>query len=94
MKHQLDVDIIDLGFDKTTFVKPSVIKGNRNEFRLGESFALKTMALLKYIPGADKFQPSPAIEIAACMIKATNDDTLKKVNEFEWDHIMKYNSMA
>lgn len=90
MKGELDNAVNALGFAKTVIVKPSVIDGDRNEFRLGETIGLKMMHLLKYIPGLNKYQPAPATKIAKCMIKALNDAQVKGQNTFEWKAIMDY----
>jgi uncharacterized protein YbjT (DUF2867 family) len=90
MKGELDMAVAELGFSKTVIVKPSIIEGQRNESRLGESIGLRIMKILKYIPGLNKFQPAPAELIAACMIKALNDNSLVDLREFEWNAVMNY----
>jgi len=90
MKGELDDEVIDLRFSKSVIVKPSIIQGKRNESRLGESIGLKTMQVLKYIPGLNKYQPAPAELIAACMIKALNDNSITGNCKFEWKEILDY----
>ena len=90
MKGELDRDVTELGFAKTVIVKPSIIEGKRNDSRIGETFGLKAMHALKYIPGLNKYQPSPAELIASCMVKALNDISLIGNCEFELKEVLDY----
>ena len=90
MKGELDRDVTELNFEKTIIVRPSIIEGNRNESRVGETIGLKIMHVLKHVPGLSKYKPAAAELIASCMVKAMNDDFQKENCMFEWNRVMEY----
>jgi hypothetical protein len=48
------------------------------------------MNFLKHIPPFAKYKPAPADEIAKCLVKALNDETIKDQKIFTWDEVMNY----
>jgi uncharacterized protein YbjT (DUF2867 family) len=68
-KGELERDVQAIGFDSLTIVRPSMIGGQRQEHRAGESFVLKlTRALSPMLPKS--FRISPAPNIATALIDA------------------------
>jgi uncharacterized protein YbjT (DUF2867 family) len=68
-KGELERDVQAIGFDSLTIVKPSMIGGQREEHRAGETFVLNlSKALGPMLP--KRFRISPAPNIAAALIDA------------------------
>ena len=69
VKGELERDLKEVGFDSLTFVRPGLIGGEREEFRLGEH--LTTLALGAIGPVLPKkWRINPADHIALAMIDA------------------------
>jgi uncharacterized protein YbjT (DUF2867 family) len=71
MKGELDRDIKALGFERFTILKPSILAGNRNEKRAGESVGLVIGKLLGIIPYLNRYKSIPAATVAKAMIQAS-----------------------
>ncbi|NJK94872.1 MAG: hypothetical protein HC905_08125 [Bacteroidales bacterium] len=72
-----------LGIPRTVFVRPSLLMGNRNEFRLGEEIA-KTMAGLMNLilfGSLKKYRPIDASKVATAMITVANTETPDSIYE-------------
>jgi hypothetical protein len=70
LKGELDDDVKDLPFDVTTILRPSILAGERNESRLGESVGMFFMKYLTNIPGLKKYRPISGETIAKGMINS------------------------
>ena len=69
VKGELERDLRDLGFQSLTFVRPGLISGAREEFRLGERIAeVLLKAAGPVLPR--KWRVNPAQHIALAMLKA------------------------
>ena len=69
VKGELECDLQQVGFDSLTLVRPGLIGGEREEFRLGEHVATLVLgALGPVLPR--KWRINPAGRIAAVMIEA------------------------
>jgi uncharacterized protein YbjT (DUF2867 family) len=69
VKGDLERDVAMVGFKSLTIVRPSIISGQRNESRFGESVALALARFLRPIlPQA--FHVNPASRIAAVLIES------------------------
>jgi uncharacterized protein YbjT (DUF2867 family) len=68
-KGELERDVQAIGFSSLTIVRPSMIGGQREDHRAGESFVLHlSKALSPILPR--KYRISPASNIAAALIEA------------------------
>jgi uncharacterized protein YbjT (DUF2867 family) len=70
VKGELERDLLALGYPSTTIVRPSLLLGQRKQFRLAEEIA-KRFALL--IPG--RFKPVQAKDVAACLVQRARTDS-------------------
>ena len=69
VKGNLERDLRSVGFDSLTFVRPGLIGGQREEFRIGERSAECLLKLLHPLLPA-RFRINPAPNIAHAMLKA------------------------
>ena len=68
VKGQLEQDLKQLGFGRLSFVRPGLITGDRQEFRLGESVGKLALKVLKPITPS-KWQPNRAEDIAYVLLQ-------------------------
>lgn len=75
-KGEMEQAILALNIQKTHILRPSLIGGNRTEFRLGEKIAKVAMSLLNplFIGGFKKYKMISPEKIANCMITLANSD--------------------
>jgi uncharacterized protein YbjT (DUF2867 family) len=66
-KGELERDVQAIGFQSLTIVRPSIIGGQRDELRLGESVVLRLSKVLRPIL-PKKFRINAALDIAAALI--------------------------
>ena len=71
-KGQLEANLIGLGFAQTVIARPSLLLGQRSEFRLGEKTAAVLMkGLTPFMVGAlRKYRPVAAASVARCLVQA------------------------
>ncbi len=69
IKGEVERDVKLIGFGSLTIVRPSLIDGEREEHRLGESIALRLMSTLAPIL-PKRFHVNPAHKIAAVSLDA------------------------
>jgi len=87
-KGQLEKNITDLNYNCTIIVRPSILLGDRKEFRLGEKIGIVLMqALRPLMQGAfKKYRGVKASKVAAKMIESCNSN-LKGLHIIESDNI-------
>lgn len=68
LKGKLEQHLQSLGFNATTIVRPSLLVGDRNEFRLGEEIAIKLLRLFKHFPIIKRYRPITGQQVAAALI--------------------------
>jgi hypothetical protein len=68
MKGQLDDAVKALGFENLIILKPSVLVGQRNETRFGETVGIAVGRWLTHLPGLKKYKPIEAVTVAKAMI--------------------------
>jgi len=73
IKGELEEAVKDLSFDLLSIMRPSVLDGDRNENRMGETFGIMAMNILGKIPGVSKYRPIHARTVAKGMINSLND---------------------
>jgi uncharacterized protein YbjT (DUF2867 family) len=67
VKGELERDVREIGFRSLTILRPSLIGGERDEFRLAESLALRLSHFLAPVL-PKRFQVNPASKIAQALI--------------------------
>lgn len=69
VKGEVERDLATVGFQSLTFVRPGLIGGKRDEFRLGEKLASVALGILKpVLPRSLRI--NPAMKIAAALVEA------------------------
>lgn len=70
MKGELDEAVEKLGFQKVAIIRPSMLVGDRKEFRLSEKIFTPIMYAFTWIPGLRKYRPIKDKVVAKAMINA------------------------
>ena len=73
MKGDLERDVMKLSFPKTTFVRPSLLKGARSQKRLVEHYSGKILDILPMIPGLESIKPVSGKLVAHACIESAFD---------------------
>lgn len=81
MKGQLDEEIQKLGFRNTLIVRPSFLKGEREDSRFWEKVGINAAELFTKIPGLKKYKPIHAKQVAQALINGLNDSDSKIMYE-------------
>ncbi len=68
MKGALEDKVKELDFASTTFYKPSLIDGDREDTRVAEKIGMVLATPLKFIPGLNKYRKITGLEIAKKMV--------------------------
>ena len=87
IKGELDEMVFNLDFDKVRIMRPSILDGDRNEFRLGESIGIQVMRILRFIPGLRKYRPIHASIVARAMRNSLDEEG--DVNIYALESIFK-----
>ena len=71
-KHQMEQSISRLGFKRVTIVRPSLLLGDRGEFRLGEKAGewLSVVLTPLLVGSLRKYRPIPAATVAEAMLRS------------------------
>jgi uncharacterized protein YbjT (DUF2867 family) len=69
VKGELEEAVLGLGFRSVTIVRPSLLLGDRSEFRLGEALFTR----LAFLP-LGKYQPIHARDVAAALVRVARED--------------------
>ncbi|QFU24551.1 oxidoreductase [Shewanella eurypsychrophilus] len=85
MKGELEAKVAELGFTRASIIQPSLLLGERQDFRLGERLGSKLLPLICRLPVLSKYRPITGKQVAAkmCLIalqqvaSADNDDDPK-----------------
>ncbi|MDA7803957.1 NAD(P)H-binding protein [Crocinitomix sp.] len=70
MKGELDEAVQGLGFEQVAIIRPSMLAGDREEFRWTEKIFTPIMYALSWIPGIRKYRPIKDVSVAKAMINA------------------------
>jgi uncharacterized protein YbjT (DUF2867 family) len=91
-KGQLESKLKALEFDKTIIARPSIILGDRKEFRLGEKIGIGIVKALTFLMVGPlrKYRGVHAKKIAKCLIEEACNESRKGFNIIESDRILKY----
>jgi len=92
VKGELEEKLKELAFEKTIIVRPSVILGNRKEFRLAEKIGIIIMKGLGFLMlgPLKKYKGIHALKIAKCMIEGVCNSSNKGFQVIESDEIQRY----
>lgn len=71
MKGELEEKVLALPFERITIFQPSLLMGDRSDFRLGEKIGGVVLPLLTTLPGLRRFRPIYVNQVAARMIQAS-----------------------
>jgi uncharacterized protein YbjT (DUF2867 family) len=71
MKGELEKKIQRLPFERTSIFQPSLLLGQRSEFRLGEKIGSRVLPALRIFPGLRRYRPIPADTVADKMVKVS-----------------------
>jgi uncharacterized protein YbjT (DUF2867 family) len=71
MKGELEHRVTLLPFKRISIFQPSLLLGQRDDFRLGEKIARWIMPLICLIPALKKFQPITGEQVAAKMVEVS-----------------------
>lgn len=81
MKGRLDKEVQKIGFKKVLIVRPSFLKGNREESRLLEKIGIIAANIFTVLPPLKKYKPIHAQQVAQAMINGLNDPDSKTIYE-------------
>ena len=87
-KGQMETDVLQIPFKSICIVRPSILFGNRKEFRFMEKVSIRIMKLLNplFIGSIRKYRGVEASKVAACMI-ATLNNLIEGISIVESDKI-------
>ena len=74
MKGELEEQITALPFKRISIFRPSLLLGQRPEFRLAEKLGSLVMPVLKFIPGLRRYRPIKGEQVAAKMHRVSQQD--------------------
>ncbi len=83
MKGELDEAVKTLPFDKISIIRPSMLAGDRKEFRLTERIFTPIMYALSWVPGIKKYRPIKDTTVAKAMLNAIHQHEQYKIYELE-----------
>ncbi len=88
MKGNLDDAVQQFPFQQIMIFRPSILVGERNEKRIGESLGIKIAGLItNIIPAIKKYRPIKASKLAEAMITSANLNFADKFIIFESEEI-------
>jgi len=70
MKGELEEAVRLLPFNRITVLRPSILRGNRTAFRMGERIGIAIMTVLGAVPGIHAYRPVHARTVAMAMIES------------------------
>ena len=93
IKGELEDAITSLSFKKVRILRPSILLGNRNEFRFGEQVGTVLMGFFTaIIPPLRKWRGIKDSEVAQAMIALSIDSNDERVMISELDEIFAYSN--
>ena len=90
VKGELETEISKLNFDCINIFRPSLLLGNRNEFRLGEKLGMYFMKVFGFlfVGKLKKYRGIQAVKVAKAMVIKAQQN-LDGINIFESDEIQE-----
>lgn len=83
IKGELDEAVQQLNFESVCIIRPSMLAGNRKEFRLAEKLFTPIMYAFSWVPGIRKYRPIKDVVVAKAMINSTLTNTKLEILELE-----------
>lgn len=74
VKGELEDQLSFLGYRTIYVFKPSLLRGNREEFRLGEKLALIITRIIPFVGALRKYKPIHVDKVADAMVKVAKQD--------------------
>ncbi|RTR27205.1 NAD(P)H-binding protein [Shewanella atlantica] len=93
MKGELETQVKALNFPNTSIIHPSLLLGERQDFRLGEKIASALLPLLCKLPGLTKYRPITGKQVASKMCRIAIQTTAvesTQVNSASPDSKLQY----
>ncbi len=91
IKGELEEAIRKLNFQRTVFIRPSVLMGPRPENRFGEKLSAKVInGLSALIPGLRKYKGILGSDVAKAMLNIYKSETHSPVEVYELDELFPF----
>ena len=91
IKGELEDAVVLLPFNKIRILRPSILQGDRVEFRLGERIGISLTHFLGiFIPPLRKWKPIKDQQVAKAMIALALDDQPEKIRFSEREQLFDY----
>lgn len=74
MKGDLEDSVRALPFNRVSVFRPSLLLGERSDFRAGEIVGAKVLPIICRLPGLRRYRPITGAEVAARMIEASSSN--------------------
>jgi len=88
IKGELDKAVQKLNFESITIIRPSMLVGDRKEFRLAEKILTPIMYAFSWVPGIKKFRPIRDIVVGKAMINSVKKES--KIQILELENILEW----
>lgn len=69
MKGELENKVTQLDFESTSILRPSLLLGHRNHFRLGETIGSYILPFLCKLPGLARYRPITGVQVAKKLVQ-------------------------
>lgn len=91
-KGQAEQELMALGFDRLTLLRPSLLLGTRTEVRIGERFGMAVGALLRSLLSGPllKYRPVAADQVAEVLTHRAADPQTPALDIWESDRITRF----
>ncbi|WP_323843973.1 NAD(P)H-binding protein [Microbulbifer magnicolonia] len=89
MKGELEREVLRLPFPRISIFRPSLLLGDRAEFRPAEWLGSRLLPLLCTLPGLRRYRPIRGEQVAARMVQVSNEPG-PAVETFTLDEIFHY----
>ena len=82
MKGELEEAVLKLPFKFISILQPSVLDGNRKEFRLGEKIGIIIMKIIGFLPILNNYRVANVKKVAKCMINCVKNKKTGIINNY------------
>ncbi len=86
MKGELEHSVLSLPFEQTTILQPSLLLGERDGFRLGESIGARILPALCSLPFLKRYRPIQGQQVAQKMVEL-GIDTIPSQTHYRLDEL-------
>ncbi len=83
IKGELDEAVQKLNFERVSIIRPSMLAGDRKEFRLAEKMLIPLMYVFSWVPGIRKFRPIKDVVVARAIRNSLKNETKIQIIELE-----------